>query len=136
MKRRVLVFGTFDILHPGHLYFLKHAKQYGDELVVIVTRDETVKKLKGRLPYFTEQERLTMLRALKFVSGAHLGDKHGKWTMIAKWKPRVICVGHDQVKSHPNIQSQLSKFKRKPIIIQLRAFKRQRYRSSKIYDRP
>ncbi|RLF88059.1 FAD synthase, partial [Thermococci archaeon] len=47
-KIRVVVGGVFDILHVGHIHFLKMAKELGDELIVIVAHDETVKKRKGR----------------------------------------------------------------------------------------
>ncbi|HEY4500387.1 MAG TPA: adenylyltransferase/cytidyltransferase family protein, partial [Candidatus Paceibacterota bacterium] len=46
--KRVMVFGTFDILHPGHLYFLRAAKKLGDYLIVSLARDVNVRKIKGR----------------------------------------------------------------------------------------
>ena len=130
MKKRVLVFGVFDLLHPGHLYFLRQAKKYGDELVVIVARDAMVKKIKGRLPYFTEAERLSLISSLAIVTKASLGDSPGRWSMIQKWKPRVVCIGHDQSKDHPGVKAQFSKLKQQPRIIQIKAFHRHRYRSS------
>ena len=50
---KVMVFGTFDYLHEGHKDFFRQAKQYGDELVVVVARDETVKQIKGKLQAFS-----------------------------------------------------------------------------------
>ena len=47
---RVLAFGTFDILHPGHDHYLQEARKLGDELWVVVALDETVRQGKGRLP--------------------------------------------------------------------------------------
>ncbi len=44
----VMCFGTFDILHPGHLYFLRECEKYGDELIVVIARDATVEKVKEK----------------------------------------------------------------------------------------
>jgi cytidyltransferase-like protein len=94
--RTVLVFGTFDILHPGHLAFLKEARRKGDYLIVVVTRDERVLAQKGRKPYFKEKERLAMVKEIKGVNAAMLGDSGKKWGVVRKLKPAVICVGYDR----------------------------------------
>ncbi|MCD4694128.1 adenylyltransferase/cytidyltransferase family protein, partial [bacterium] len=47
---KVMCFGTFDNLHLGHLFYLKEAKKFGDYLVVVIARDNNVKKIKGRCP--------------------------------------------------------------------------------------
>ncbi|MEM3661293.1 MAG: adenylyltransferase/cytidyltransferase family protein, partial [Candidatus Micrarchaeaceae archaeon] len=52
--------GVFDIINPGHIYFLKEAKKLGDELVVVVARDSTAKKLKHR-PLMNEDTRLRII---------------------------------------------------------------------------
>jgi len=49
-QKRVIVFGVFDYFHPGHLFFLKKAKELGGELFVVVAQDEVVKNIKGNLP--------------------------------------------------------------------------------------
>ncbi|MEK7084029.1 MAG: adenylyltransferase/cytidyltransferase family protein, partial [Patescibacteria group bacterium] len=59
---RVLVFGTFDGIHTGHLYFLTQAKKKGRVLTVVIARDETVKQLKQRSPRHGENERKKMIR--------------------------------------------------------------------------
>jgi len=73
--RTVVVFGVFDLLHPGHLYFLREARKHGDHLTVVVTRDTRVRAEKNHTPVFTERERLEMVAALKGVDKAVLGDK-------------------------------------------------------------
>ena len=50
-RKKIVIAGTFDILHPGHVYFLKEARKHGDSLVVVIARDETVKNLKGENSY-------------------------------------------------------------------------------------
>ena len=91
---RVLATGTFDILHPGHLLYLEEAKKLGDELWVIVARSSMVKhKPKPLLP---ELQRLTMIRALKPVDQAILGDEHDMFKPLEDIKPDLIVLGHDQ----------------------------------------
>ena len=74
---RVMATGVFDLLHPGHVYFLEEAKQLGDELVVVVARDQTARRLKHE-PYVPEHIRRQMVEALKPVDRAILGslDRH------------------------------------------------------------
>ena len=100
--KTVLAFGCFDILHYGHLQFLSKAKGLGDRLVVVVARDATVRKFKGREPIFDENARLTMISALKIVDEARLGSKDGadrKYDIILEVNPQVIALGYDQEES-------------------------------------
>ena len=55
--KKVIVFGTFDIFHPGHEYFLKKSKRFGEELTVVVARDKTVYEVKKRYSLNNEEER-------------------------------------------------------------------------------
>ena len=57
-KTKIMVYGTFDVLHLGHVDFLRQAKALGDFLVVSVARDVNAKKFKGYAPVFGEKERL------------------------------------------------------------------------------
>ena len=56
--KKVMAFGSFDILHDGHKHYLKEAKSFGDYLVVIVARDENIVKFKGKKPKNDENYRL------------------------------------------------------------------------------
>lgn len=91
----VIVFGTFDLLHKGHEYFLRHAKRHG-KLIVVVARSSIVRKLKGRLPMFSERKRAASVRALGLASKVVLGDKDYSLNVLKKYKPDVICLGYDQ----------------------------------------
>jgi FAD synthetase len=95
-KKTVLVFGVFDILHLGHLSFFERARRQGSELVVVVARDARVAAEKGRAPVFSESERLKMVKALRIVDRAILGDPPGKCGMLKKLKPDIVVLGHDQ----------------------------------------
>jgi FAD synthetase len=87
--------GVFDILHPGHGFFLEKAKGYGDLLVVVVARDSTVERRK-RIPIVPEEQRLEMVRYLKPVDHAVLGGRGDFLRIIEDIKPDVIVLGPDQ----------------------------------------
>ncbi len=130
--KRVVVFGTFDVLHPGHVWFLRRAKQHGNQLIVVVARDAMVWRIKKRKPHFTERERLRMVQSLALVDRALLGDRPGAWSMLIKLHPDVICIGYDQERNHPALRAQSGELKKKPRIIRIRAFQPHRYSSSHI----
>jgi FAD synthetase len=100
MPKTVLTSGAFDLIHYGHIRLLEEAKSHGGtdaRLVVIIARDETVKRLKGKPPVFPEDQRRALLDALKVVDEALLGyEDLDMATVIEKVKPDIIAVGHDQ----------------------------------------
>ena len=71
---RVMATGVFDILHLGHLYFLKEAKKLGDELVVVVATDKTAEEMK-HVPITTQDMRVKLVAELKPVDQAVLGTR-------------------------------------------------------------
>ncbi|MCY0867692.1 MAG: cytidylyltransferase family protein [Desulfurococcus sp.] len=96
LKRpRVLVAGSFDILHPGHIHLLREAWRLG-EVYVIVSRDKNFKRFKGRKPLLSENERLLMIESVKYVSKAVLGDEEDFLKPIEELKPDIILLGPDQ----------------------------------------
>jgi FAD synthetase len=95
-KIKVIAFGTFDLLHPGHVYFLEQAKTHGDFLVAAVARDKNVKQAKGRLPVMNETMRLEMVRALKVVDKAVFEDEIKPINTIYAEKPDIVALGYDQ----------------------------------------
>ncbi len=99
----VAVSGYFNPLHVGHLEMINMAKKLGDKLVVIVNNDEQV-RLKGRVPFMNEQDRMTIIKALKGVDRVFLSiDKYklsnGEIPIIkslAKVKPNIFANGGDR----------------------------------------
>ena len=95
--KRVAVFGIFDGVHDGHRDLFKQAKELGDELVIIVGRDETAEKLKGKKPKYSEAERVKILRAEPLVDEAVLGDTElSTYIVLERYNPDVVCLGYDQ----------------------------------------
>ena len=99
-KKVVLASGVFDLLHLGHVKFLEDAKKAGGDdaqLVVIVARDSTVEKTKGRKPIMSEDQRLALVESLKVVDKAVLGYENlDIGEVIGEIKPDVIALGYDQ----------------------------------------
>ena len=94
--KTVVATGVFDILHPGHVYFLEAAKAIGDRLVVIVARDSTARRMKGRKPVVPEDQRLLMVQALKPVDEAIVGDEEDMFAPLLRIMPDVVALGWDQ----------------------------------------
>ncbi len=92
---RVMATGVFDILHPGHVIFLKEAKKLGDELVVVVARDSTAAKLK-HMPIMREEARRFLVESLKPVDRAILGNEDDMYRTVEEVKPDIIVLGYDQ----------------------------------------
>jgi FAD synthetase len=130
--KKVLAFGTFDGLHPGHIYFLKEAKKYGDFLVVVVARDKTVKEVKGRLPKCNEDGRLRAVKGLGIADRVLLGSKGDKFGVIKRVKPGVICLGYDQKYFIRGLDKRLKRMGIKCKVIRLEAYKPHRFKSSLI----
>jgi FAD synthetase len=94
---RVLVFGSFDGLHPGHESFLKEAGVYGD-LIVSLPTDKTIKQLKGKPPKFTFTERKQALERSGLVSEVYTSDEEtGAYSILKEAKPDMIFFGYDQI---------------------------------------
>lgn len=87
--------GVFDILHPGHIHMLEEAKKLGDELVVVLARDESAAREKHR-PITPEAHRRHMVAALKPVDIAVLGHVGDYYQIVEEMQPDVIALGFDQ----------------------------------------
>ncbi|MHA1791390.1 MAG: adenylyltransferase/cytidyltransferase family protein [Promethearchaeota archaeon] len=95
-KKKIMIAGTFDIIHPGHLYLINEASKLG-EVTVIVGTDEIVTKLKGKKPIIPEVQRVFIVNSIKGVKKAILGKKSTDFsTIISEVKPDLILMGPDQ----------------------------------------
>ena len=95
-KKKVLVAGTFDLLHPGHVHLIEAAAKLG-KVIVIVGTDAVVEKIKGHKPVIPEDQRLFMVQHIKGVDQAVLGHETLDFTeIIAEIAPDIILLGPDQ----------------------------------------
>uniref|UniRef100_A0A7J3SL11 Cytidylyltransferase family protein n=1 Tax=Fervidicoccus fontis TaxID=683846 RepID=A0A7J3SL11_9CREN len=106
--KRVVIAGTFDVLHPGHLHFIKAASRLG-EVFVIVSRDINAKRAKGRDTIFPEQSRLEMVKAIRWVKDAVLGDENDYLKKIVELSPDIVLLGPDQKVNEGKLKEELEK---------------------------
>jgi cytidyltransferase-like protein len=95
---KIMVFGTFDMIHAGHEDLFHQARALADDpyLVVSLARDESVARIKGAIPRHSESERLAAIQAHPLVDRALLGDSSGYIDHIKTIAPEIIALGYDQ----------------------------------------
>ena len=97
MMTRVMAVGIFDLLHAGHLHYVEQAKSLGEELVVVIAHDETVRKQKHE-PVTGQDLRRRMVESLKPVDQAIIGNPPGVpiFEILKQIDPDLIALGYDQ----------------------------------------
>lgn len=100
--KKVMVFGTFDRLHPGHEFVFREALKRG-QVTVVVARSDNVKRIKGKLPMQPDDVRMDAIRKAFPDIRVILGDKDDFLSPVRKLKPDLILLGYDQ-KMPPNVQ--------------------------------
>jgi len=128
---KVMVFGTFDLLHPGHVHMLKEAKEYGDKLIAVIARDKNVTKIKGMPPLRNENERVKNLKKLNIADTVRLGYINDKYQVIREEQPDIIALGFDQKTYVDKLAENLDDHVQ---IVRLAPFKPEKYKSSKLSD--
>ncbi|HJM30345.1 MAG: FAD synthase [Candidatus Thalassarchaeaceae archaeon] len=105
---RVMAVGVFDLLHAGHLHYVEQAKALGDELVVVVAHDDTVRKQKHE-PVTNQELRCRMVQGLKPVDTAIIGNPPTMpiYEILETVKPDIIALGYDQKHSLDAIKNGL-----------------------------
>ena len=93
--KRVITYGTFDLLHPGHINLLRRAKDLGDELYVGLSTDE-FNQMKGKTAVLTYEQRKTVLEAIKYVDHVFPeSDWDQKTSDIKKYGISCFVMGDD-----------------------------------------
>lgn len=134
-QKKVIVFGTFDILHKGHLNFFEQAKKAGGndtKLLVVIGRDLNVKQAKGSFPVNNETARLLAVKKVQIVDDVILGDLKDKLSIIEKTRPDIICLGYDQ-KAPENMEELLERRGIRVKIARLNPYNESKYKSSKLW---
>ncbi|MEK6833632.1 MAG: adenylyltransferase/cytidyltransferase family protein [Nanoarchaeota archaeon] len=110
--KKVLCFGTFDILHKGHEEFLIDAKAHGDFLIVIIVSDKLAYENKKRFPRNNQKARAINLKKLGLADRiiAVSDNKEDNLKLIKKINPDIIVFGYDQ---NSNFIKELKKFLKK-----------------------
>jgi cytidyltransferase-like protein len=132
---RIMVFGTFDMLHEGHLDLFRQARALAVDpyLIVSIARDASVARIKGVKPRRREQERLALVRGCELVDEALLGDAEGYLSHIRAARPDIIALGYDQSGEYvEHLERDLTKAGIGAKVVRLRAFKPEIYKTSKL----
>ena len=128
--KRVMAFGTFDHFHAGHESYLRQAKELGDKLFVVIARDKTVERIKGRLPDHNEKERLAAVERSGIADKVVLGHLVDKYAVLKKYKPSVIALGYDQFTFTFRLKKFLIDSKIDATIVRMKSYKPEVYQTS------
>jgi FAD synthetase len=106
-KKRILIAGTFDILHPGHIFLINEASKLGDVYIVVAT-DKNRELYSGECPIVPEDQRLEVMKNIKNVKEARLG-RHDNDTLktVEEINPDIILLGPDQKFSAEKLRNAL-----------------------------
>lgn len=131
-KKTIMAFGTFDILHKGHLNFFKQARKLSKNLflTVSVARDANVKKIKGHKTRFNQKQRLAAVKKCGLVDKAVLGAAKNYLGHIIKERPDVVALGYDQKAYTKDLKKLLNQKGLKVKIARLKSFYPKVYKSS------
>ncbi|MDD4358309.1 MAG: FAD synthase [Candidatus Pacebacteria bacterium] len=131
-KTTGILFGTFDILHKGHLNLFKQAREKCNYLIVVIARDETVRKVKNRYPVNSEKRRKEAVKSSLLADKVILGSLKNKFAAIKRYNPDIIFLGYDQIAFTYKLKEELRKMDIDPKIIRLKSFKPEKYKTSLI----
>ena len=138
-----MVFGTFDMIHPGHENFFEQAKALREVegrvskpyLIVSVARDSAATRARGFAPRRNESERLAALAAHPLVDRAVLGDEIGYIEHIKNENPGIIALGYDQSGVYVDtLEADLAAAGLSPKIVRLKPFRPELYKTSKLAE--
>lgn len=147
----IMVFGTFDVFHPGHRFFIEEAREKmklesriwnlekkgkdrassfqlpASKFIIVVARDSTVKQLKGVLRN-PEQIRKKVLEQAFPDALVVLGDENDPMKVVRKYRPSLVCLGYDQVGFSEQLQKKYPEIR----IERISAYQPEKYKSSKM----
>jgi glycerol-3-phosphate cytidylyltransferase len=132
---KIMVFGTFDMVHAGHEDLFRQARALGAEpqLIVSVARDSSVLRIKGAQARNDESERLVIVRSHASVDEAVLGDAEGYIEHIKAIAPDIIALGYDQEGEYVHaLERDLAAAGLATRVIRLAAYKPGEFKTSKL----
>ena len=132
--KKVMVVGTFDILHLGHIDLFRQAKEHADRLIAVVAQDTRVEGLKGRTPVYTQNERKALLDHITLIDQVVMGNKDDVYAVIQEHAPDVIALGYDQEAFTDVLQDKLDEMNLTTTIVRCEPYKDDIYKSGKLRD--
>jgi len=132
--KKVMCFGTFDLIHIGHLNYFQQAKEHGSYLIVVIARDET-KKRQNKEIIFSEEERLQLIKNMKIVDEVVLGYPDNHFKIIQEKTPDVLCLGYDHSISEDSLKEKLASLNLYPQIKRMRSYKSGKHKSTLLKEK-
>jgi FAD synthetase len=131
VENKIMVFGTFDGLHKGHLNFFKQARTLAANpyLIVSIARDKNVFKIKGEYPAKNEKARLALVKKSRLANRVILSGLARHVPHIAREKPDLIALGYDQRAYVKNLKEDLKKAGITAKIVRLKPYKEKIYKN-------
>jgi FAD synthetase len=123
--KKIATFGVFDIIHVGHIRFLEECKKISrdSKLIVVIARDSSVIKDKGKPPIINENDRKCIVASLKSVDNAILGNEGSdKLKIVEKIKPDIIVLGYDQKLDKRQLEQEFLKRGLKINVVRLKKY--------------
>lgn len=133
---KVMLFGTFDGLHKGHLNFFKQARALAPKkafLVASVARDSNVLRIKNRRPYLKEKDRMKLLENCKLVDKVVLSGVKNYISHIKKESPDFIALGYDQVAYVKDLKKDLKEVGLGTKVVRMKPYKENIYKNYLLY---
>lgn len=95
-EKTVITFGTFDLLHIGHINIFKRARELGSRLVVGISSDQLNFHKKGAYPIYSQQDRITIVSSIKYVDEVFLEESlEKKGEYLIKFNADILVMGDD-----------------------------------------
>lgn len=130
--KTVMLFGTFDIVHMGHIHMFEQAREYGDRLIAIVARDKNVEKIKGIGALHKDKERKEFLTHIDLIDEVILGNPDDPYQVIVDHRPDVIALGYDQKVFVDGLEEAITSARLESQIVRLSPYKAHKLKSTKI----
>ena len=129
-QTKIMVFGTFDGLHHGHLDFFKQAKSFmkNSFLIASIARDKNVQKIKKIKPVLNEKQRFNLIKKCSLVDRVVLSGLTDHLPHILKEKPDIIALGYDQKNYVKNLKKDLKSIGLFTKVVRLKPYKEKIYK--------
>lgn len=137
---RIMVFGTFDMVHPGHVDFFRQARALAKGrgegapcLIVSLAREKVVERVKGEKPRRSEAERLALVGRHPLVDEVVLGQEDGYLEHILEARPDLIALGYDQRGEYvSNLERDLRLAGAEIPVVRLKSYRPELYKTSRL----
>ncbi len=132
--KRIAVFGTFDIFHPGHISYLKQAKALGNYLLVVLARDQNVLWAKKKRPLNPEVKRARIVRKAGLADKVIRGSKtRNYFRTLRTYNIDTIALGYDQKPTIKDLKKQLRRHRLAHLqVVRLKPYNPKKYKTSRL----